>query len=294
MHCSDCGYKFENYDDNECRLCGSTRKSYSTSEPKGYSQKSGGSGKKKYVIIPVVIVGIIFAMSMAPEQELSLPEIELPEIELPEIELPEVSLPQDDGIYQVSISEIPSFADKGTINSGISKAMMMWENRNPELEFELVEEHGEIQIEWRKFISRDVLGKEAAGYQEGRKLVIELGSYDCRGNWQQYSSSSIADTIAHETGHYLGLGHHTDESHLMYGDNDEFTQIEFDDLGYNIPSPNSEFQNWIAYEKLELRYNELERKYNPNPQTTAGYNQAMQIYNELNEIGTQMNCIADV
>ena len=72
------------------------KKSYSTSEPKGYSRKSGGSGKKKYVIIPVVIVGIIFAMSMAPEQELSLPEIELPEIELPE-----VSLPQDDGIYQV-------------------------------------------------------------------------------------------------------------------------------------------------------------------------------------------------
>jgi len=94
MHCSDCGYKFENYDDNECRLCGSTRKSYGTSESTGYSRKSGGSGKKKYVIIPVVIVGIIFAMSMAPEQELSLPEIELPEIEFSEIELPEIELPK--------------------------------------------------------------------------------------------------------------------------------------------------------------------------------------------------------
>ena len=111
----------------------------------------------------------------------------------------------DDGIYQVSISGIPSFADKGTIEAGISKAMMMWEDNNPELEFELVEEHGEIHIEWREFISRDVLGTEAVGYQEGRKLIIELGSYDCRGNWQQYGSSMIADTIAHETGHYLGL-----------------------------------------------------------------------------------------
>ena len=200
----------------------------------------------------------------------------------------------DDGIYQVSISGIPSFADKGTIEAGISKAIMVWEDNNPELKFELVEEHGEIHIEWREFISRDVLGTEAVGYQEGRKLIIELGSYDCRGNWQQYGSSMIADTIAHETGHYLGLGHHTDESHLMYGDNDEFTQIEFDDLGYNIPSQITEYATWIEWEKLDLRYNELERKYNPNPQTTAGYNQAMQIYNELNEISTQMNCIADV
>jgi hypothetical protein len=197
---------------------------------------------------------------------------------------------QIDGIYQVSISGIPSFADKGTVEAGISKAMMMWENSNPELKFELVEEHGKIHIEFMEFISRDVLGTEAAGYQEGRKLVIELGSYDCRGNWQQYSSNMIADTIAHETGHYLGLAHHPNESHLMYG-HDEFLQTEFDDLGYNIPSLNSEYVNWIAYEELELRYNELERKYNPNPQTTAGYNQAMQIYNELNEIGTQMNCI---
>ena len=200
---------------------------------------------------------------------------------------------QHDGIYQVSISGIPSFADKGTVEAGISKAMMMWENSNPELKFELVEKHGKIHIEFMEFISRDVLGTEAAGYQEGKKLVIELGSYDCRGNWQQYSSNMIADTIAHETGHYLGLAHHSNESHLMYG-HDEFLQTEFDDLGYNIPSLNSEYTNWIAYEELELRYNELERKYNPNPQTTAGYNQAMQIYNELNEIGTQMNCIANL
>ena len=87
MYCSNCGYRFESYDDNECRLCGSTRKSNRTSKPK-YSRKSRGSGKKKYMIIPVTIVGIIFAISMAPGQEIELPEIELPEIELPEIELP--------------------------------------------------------------------------------------------------------------------------------------------------------------------------------------------------------------
>ena len=161
MYCSNCGYKFENYDDSKCRLCGSTRKSYNVSKSKGYSRKSSGSGKKKYIIIPVVIVGIIFAINTGQDQDVSLPDVSLPDVSLPEIS----DVFEDDGIYQVSISEIPSFADKGTINSGISKAMMMWENRNPELEFELVEEHGDIRIEWRKFISHDVLGTEAAGYQ---------------------------------------------------------------------------------------------------------------------------------
>ena len=137
------------------------------------------------------------------------------------------------------------------------------------------------------------MGGEHVGQISGGFMEIELGSYDCRGNWQQYSTNTIADTVAHELGHYLKLEHTTNKSHLMYGD-DEFTQIEFDDLGYNIPSQITEYATWIEWEKLDLRYNELERKYNPNPQTTAGYNQAMQIYNELNEISTQMNCIADV
>ena len=185
---------------------------------------------------------------------------------------------QHDGIYQVSISGIPSFADKGTVEAGISKAMMMWENSNPELKFELVEEHGKIHIEFMEFISRDVLGTEAAGYQEGRKLVIELGSYDCRGNWQQYSSNMVADTIAHETGHYLGLEHHPNESHLMYG-HDEFLQTEFDDLGYNIPSLNSEYTTWVEWEKLEQQ---LQR-----------YSSSNNI-NAYNRIVMEMNCIANV
>ena len=221
-------------------------------------------GSVNYIIIPVVIIGIIFAIGVAPEQEMSLPKIS--------------DLFVDDGIYQISISEIPSFADKGTIVSGISKAIIMWENNNPELKFELVDEHGEIQIEWREFISRDVLGTEAAGYQEGRKLVIELGSYDCRGNWQQYSSNMIADTIAHETGHYLGLGHHTNESHLMNG-NDEFTQIKFDDLGYNIPRPNSEFTTWVEWEKLEQQLQQYRSSNNIN-----AYNRNVM----------EMNCIVNV
>ena len=284
MYCSDCGYKFEDYDDNECRLCGSTRKSYNISEPtevypeptevypeptevypepKGYSRESSGSGKKKYVIIPVVIVGIIFAISMAPE--MSLPEMSLPEF-------PDIF--EDDGIYQISISEIPSFADKRTIEIGISKAMTMWENRNPELEFELADERGEIRIAWEKS-----MGGEHAGQITGGFMEMELGSYDCRGNWQQYSSNTIADNIAHELGHYLNLGHTTNKSHLMYGENFPLPDNPFDDLGYNIPSPNSEYTTWIEWEKLEQQ---LQR-----------YSSSNNI-NAYNRIVMEMNCIANV
>ena len=269
MYCSNCGYKFENYDDSECRLCGSTRKSYSVSKSKGYSRKSSGSGKKKYIIIPVVIVGIIFAINTGQDQDVSLPDVSLPDVSLPEIS----DVFEDDGIYQVSISEIPSFADKGTINSGISKAMMMWENSNPELEFELTDERGEIRIVWEEY-----MGREHVGYITGGLVEVGLGSFDCRGNWQQFSSNMIADTIAHEIGHYLGLEHHTNDSHLMYGD-DEFTQIVFDDLGYNIPNLNSKYSTWIEWEKLDQQ---LER-YDSSNNVIA--------YNRIVE---EMNCIADM
>ena len=179
----------------------------------------------------------------------------------------------DDGIYQISISEIPSFADKRTIEIGISKAMTMWENRNPELEFELADERGEIQIVWEKSMGGEHVGQISGGFME-----IELGSYDCRGNWQQYSTNTIADTVAHELGHYLKLEHATNKSHLMYGD-DEFTQIEFDDLGYNIPSPNSKYLTWIVSEKLEQQ---LQRYSSSNN------------VNAYNSIIKEMNCVADL
>ena len=278
MYCSDCGYKFENYDDNECRLCGSTRKSYRvpkpkgysrksyrTAKPKGYSRKAGRVGKKvgKKALSLTKRIAISFSLTIVASVVFFLVLTGFSQIS---------NVVNDDGIYQISISEIPSFADKGTINSSISKAMMMWENSNPELEFELTDERGEIRIVWEKYMG------EHAGQITGGLMEIELGSYDCRGNWQQYSSNMIADTIAHEIGHYLGLEHHTNDSHLMYGD-DEFTQIVFDDLGYNIPNPNSKYMTWIEWEKLEQQ---LER-----------YDSSNNV-NAYNRIVEEMNCIADM
>jgi len=195
---------------------------------------------------------------------------------------------RDDGIYQISTSEIQSFADKRTVETGISKAIMMWEDNNPELEFELIEEYGEIRIVFQKTMDGD-----RVGHMRGAIMEMGLGSYDCRGNWQQYSSNTIADIIAHELGHYLNLGHTTNESSLMHGEKNPMPENPFDDLGYNIPSKNEKSQRWIAYDQLLYNYAELRVKYNEYPRTTAEYNQMVQIHDEINEAATQLNCFGN-
>ena len=117
------------------------------------------------------------------------------------------------------------------------------------------------------------------------------------------------DTIAHETGHYLGLEHHMDERHLMYGI-DEFTQRNFNDLGYNIPSPNNMYLEWEAtielereQEKLERELDELERELDELEQQLSKlprvanneyiYRQAIQLNIQYNNIVNQYNNIVD-
>ena len=144
----------------------------------------------------------------------------------------------DDGIYQISYENIPEYADKDVTLSALNKAIRMWEETNPDLKFEIVDGYADIYVKW----SKD-LGPDMDGYQQGNVIKIEMGSYDCKNKWKIYSQTYVGDMIAHEIGHYLGLGHHQSESHLMYG-LDEFTEQNFDDHGYNIPHINTMFVEW--------------------------------------------------
>jgi len=235
----------------------------------------------------------------------------------------EISLPTsifDDDVYQFSIKEIPSGVKEKVVQAAISRAVQMWGQNNPELEFEQVESGGDFSIHWFRTISG-----EHSGLQEGSKIEIELGTNDCRGDWNQYSAGAVADTIAHEIGHYLGLEHHSSEDHLMYGLGDEFTQDPFDDLGYIIPKPDASELNWIEYERLDKtresldseisvlgdRLDALSAIIDSYPQTitdSAQYEEYLDDYDlyddvrvQYNEkiadhsvIITEMNCIADV
>ena len=266
-----------------------------------------------------------FAEQFSVELDVELKEVEIPEIELealiadiPDIEF-EKFIPthsydilddetiyaewtefndpdsftnpfQDDNTYQISYETIPSFANRNVVQAGLNKAISMWENSNPDLEFEIVDGNSDIHIKWH----RD-LGPDMQGYQHGSILVIELGSFDCNSNWNIYSQNEIADSIAHETGHYLGLEHHMDERHLMYGI-DEFTQRNFNDLGYNIPSRNNMYIEWEATIELERELDKLEQQLSKLPRVANNeyiYRQAMQLNNQYNNIVNQYNNIAD-
>jgi uncharacterized protein YkwD len=61
MYCSNCGYKFEKFDDNICRLCGSTSKSRSVSTSRPRKPKKSGK-KFSLIIIPILAIVIIFGV----------------------------------------------------------------------------------------------------------------------------------------------------------------------------------------------------------------------------------------
>jgi len=163
----------------------------------------------------------------------------------------------DDGIHQFSIQKIPTYADRQKVQAAINEGIKMWEGANPDMKFEQVESSGDFGIVWVTDITEVSDTGEKIGYYDGKNIAIELGSYDCKDRWRQYSEQSVADTVAHEVGHYLGLEHHTSKNHLMYGFGDRTTQVSFDDLGYNIPLQNLEYQKWIVTKGLDYEIETL-------------------------------------
>ena len=121
--------------------------------------------------------------------------------------------------------------------------------------------------------------------------MIGLGQCDCKGKWQHYSKETLSDTIAHETGHYLGLGHHKDKRHLMYGD-DEFVQDPFETLDYNIPPKLTEYNSYVNIEepsqrlaelaaKIAAKYISLGLENNPVGTTSSHAHKEIQNYNSM-------------
>ena len=74
---------------------------------------------------------------------------------------------------------------------------------------------------------------------------------------------------------------------------DEFTQRDFNDLGYNIPSRNNMYMEWEATVELESEIDRLEKELNKYPvvRNEFEFRYVTQLSNQYNNLINQYNCI---
>ena len=160
-------------------------------------------------------------------------------------------------IISYSVEPIPDVSNKQIIQNALNNAFSSWEKENDNLVFEKTNTLSNIQIEWQTVASYNHAG--LVTYSEKYKgiITIGLGKFDCNNNFIQYDTNLLHQTIMHEIGHILGLGHHPEEIHLMYGiEGIDLNSIE--NFEYNIPEYHDGF--FEGYIQLENNYNILNSK----------------------------------
>ena len=162
----------------------------------------------------------------------------------------------------IFVDKIPADVDSDVISNGISTGLDSWSARNSEIIFEQFADNFQLKIVFTKTKDDTHIQISDNGIME-----IPLGSYDCNGTWQQYSELTISDFVAHAIGHYLGLSHHTDESHLMYDKSYDKITEQFNDLGLNVPPISQKHITWIGWFELEsqlVQFTETDDSLNHN------------------------------
>jgi len=160
-------------------------------------------------------------------------------------------------IISYNVELIPDVSNRQIIQNALDNALISWEEENNNLEFEQTNIFPDIQIEWQAIASENHAG--LATYSEKFKgaITIGLGKFDCNNDYVQYDGNLLHQTIMHEIGHILGLGHHPEEIHLMYGVDDiDLKSIE--NFEYVIPKHYDGF--FEGYIQLETDYNILNSK----------------------------------
>ena len=160
-------------------------------------------------------------------------------------------------VISYSVESIPDVSNKQIIQNAVNNAFSSWEEENDNLVFEKTNTLSDIQIEWQKVASHNHAG--LATYSEKYKgvITIGLGKFDCKNNFVQYDSNLLHQTIMHEIGHILGLEHHPEKTHLMYG-LEGIGLKSIDNFEYTIPEYRDGF--FEGYIQLENNYDILNSK----------------------------------
>ena len=144
--------------------------------------------------------------------------------------------------HTVSFSNIPAYVDKTVVERAAFDAVWSWNAANQDMDFTIVESDADVNISWTRYLPGSTLGRHSAnviddGTRERHSITARLGIDDCHSDYQQFTYETLQYTITHELGHYLGLRHVDDKSHLMYSGalfNVDSAQV-YDDLNLGIP-----------------------------------------------------------
>ncbi len=153
-------------------------------------------------------------------------------------QLSNVITSDDHKIIHYSFGDVPDVPDKQIPIKALKKAIQVWEQNNPNLEF-MESENSNIEIRWQKYASSTHTGLATCnsvlfGILKHCILDISVGSKDCNSNFIQNDENMVVNILMHEMGHALGLGHTNEENHLMYSTK-SIQQPDFDTKGYTIP-----------------------------------------------------------
>lgn len=188
-----------------------------------------------------------------------------------------------EGEYRFFVEEIPDYADKNKTRNAIEQALLVWSEENKNLEFKEVEKFPyEFRITWGKD-----LGEIHQGFIDGKVITIGMGRPNqCTGEWMPFDDDRLTYIVAHEVGHALGLGHHPDENHLMFGEDDLPVDGNFDTNGYNVPELDNGF--YEGYGSLEKRYYTLYERVesikSEIEQLESEYDAKLKVYEQYPEV----------